>query len=78
MDLLPQFPGDELIVGTISGDIIVFTIDPSNNALSESWRTFVPGAGGCYQGIAVEDLDGDGTKELYVASSSGLWRFIQP
>jgi hypothetical protein len=71
------FEGDELIVGCASGDVIVHHIDP-NGTLVEKWRTYVGGAAGCNNGLHVANLDGDLTNELYVASSSGLWRFVQP
>jgi hypothetical protein len=73
-DLLAASPGDELIVGTLSGEVIVYTA----NTMAELWRDRVPGAAGCYNSILAEDLDGDGLKELYVAGSLGLWRFVQP
>ncbi len=76
-DLLPA-AGDELIVATMSGDLIVYNIDPNTHMLAEVWRTYVTGAIGFYNSIAVEDLDNDGKKELYVAGSLGLWRFVLP
>jgi len=73
-DLLPTVEGDELIVGTLSGDVIVYSAD----SMIERWRDRVTGSAGCYNAIRAEDLDGDGRKELYVAGSSGLWRFKLP
>ncbi len=70
-DLLPQSPGDELVVGTVSGDLLVLQAD----TLATIWRTHVPGAIGFYNALRVDDLDGDGRKELYAAGSFGLWRF---
>jgi hypothetical protein len=70
----PEFDCDELIVGTLSGDIIVYNAD----SMVELWRTHVHGAAGCYNSLRAEDLNGDGLKELYVAGSYGLWRFVQP
>jgi hypothetical protein len=73
-DLLPENPPvDELIVTTLAGDILVMT-----DSMQEIWRTHVHGAVGCHNAIRVEDLDNDGKKELYVAGSLGLWRFIIP
>lgn len=46
--------------------------------MNQAWRTHVPGAIGLYNSILAEDLDTDGLKELSVAGSWGLWRFIQP
>lgn len=84
-DLLPEASGpplDELVVGTWSGDLIVYSIQP-NADLVEIWRTHVPGAVGVYNAILAADLaggapGGDGRPELYVAGSFGLWRFLRP
>ena len=64
---------DELVVATLSGDLIVFK--PST--MAELMRTFVPGGIGCYNALRAENLGGASGKELYVAGSCGLWRFIQ-
>jgi hypothetical protein len=70
---------DELVVTTMSGDVIVYAILPGPPvAMQEIWRTHVMGAIGFYNSIAIEDLDGDGLNELYIAGSLGLWRFTQP
>jgi len=72
-DLLvdPAHPGDELIVGTLSGDLIVYQAD----TMAEIWRTHLPGSIGNYNSIVVADLDANGVNELYVAGSWGLHRF---
>ncbi len=72
-NLLPT-SGDELVVSTLSGDVIIYSAD----TMTELWRTHVHGAVGCYNSIRIEDLDNDGQVELYVAGSSGLWRFVRP
>lgn len=72
-DLLPE-PGDELIFGTSSGDLIVYSAD----SLMEIWRTHLNGAIGFTNAMVAADLDNDGKKELYVAGSFGLSKFIQP
>ena len=74
-ELLPGSPGQELIVGTLSGDLIVYQAD----TMQELWRTHVPGAVGFNNSIVVADLDNDPLQlpELYVAGSWGLWRFKQ-
>lgn len=41
------------------------------------WHTHVAGAIGFYNSILAADLDSDSKKELYVAGSRGLWRFVQ-
>jgi hypothetical protein len=75
-DMIPSIPGDELIVSTLSGDLIAFNISPAaGGAMTEIWRTHVDGNIGHYNSILAEDLNGDGRKELYVAGSLGLWRF---
>jgi hypothetical protein len=74
---LPQYVGDELIVATASGDVIIYNISPGSGVVAERWRSTVPGGAGCYRGLLVADVDG-GEPELYVAASSGLWRFKQP
>lgn len=71
-ELLPGSPGDELIVTTLSGDLLVLQAD----TLATVWRTHLSGAIGFYDSIVVDDLDGDGRPELYVAGSLGLWRFL--
>jgi hypothetical protein len=71
-DILPGSSDDELIVGTMSGDLIVYAA----TSMQEIWRTHVPGGIGYHNSILAEDLDGNGTKELYVAGSYGLWRYI--
>jgi hypothetical protein len=72
-DLLVD-PGEELVVGTLTGDIIFY----NSNTMTEIWRTRVHGAAGCYGSLRVADLDNDNYQELYVAGSSGLWRFVHP
>jgi len=74
-DILPDqvHVGDELVVGTLSGDI--FILDPTS--LVELWRTHVIGAAGMPNAIRIADLDAQVPgNELYVAGSWGLWRFI--
>ncbi|MEO6595698.1 MAG: hypothetical protein ABIP94_13175, partial [Planctomycetota bacterium] len=73
-NVLAQAAGDEVVVTTLAGDVIVF-----NEALTtELWHTHVPGSVGNYNAIRITDLNSDGFNELYVAGSYGLWRFIQP
>ncbi len=72
-DLLPA-PGDEVIVGTLAGDIIVL----NEGLTTVLWRGHVPGAAGFYNSIHVENLDGDPFPELYVSGSFGIWRFTLP
>ncbi|MBM4059741.1 MAG: hypothetical protein FJ265_01395 [Planctomycetes bacterium] len=75
-NLLPQSPVDvdELIVATMSGDLIVFNAD----TMQEIWRTHVWGSIGFYNSMVAADLDNDNKKELYVAGSRGVWRFVRP
>lgn len=75
-NVLPS-DGDELIVTTMSGDLIIYNIAPGTAQLTEVCRTWVLGAIGFNNSIAVEDLNNDGHMELYVAGSLGLWKFIQ-
>lgn len=72
-DILPN-AGDELVVATMSGDLIILSADN----LNEIVRTHVDGAIGFYNGMEAADLNADGHTELYVAGSIGLWRFISP
>lgn len=72
-DLLPGFAGDELVVTTLSGDIIIYSAD----TMVEIWRDHVLGCAGMYNSIVVDDLDADGANELYVGGSWGVWRFFQ-
>ena len=64
---------DELVVATLSGDIIVYKA----TTMTEIMRTWVPGGVGCYNGLRLANLGGGGGNELYVAGSCGLWRFVQ-
>ncbi|MFY9343215.1 MAG: hypothetical protein WAT39_12035 [Planctomycetota bacterium] len=75
-DILPSptHPGDELVVGTLSGDLVF--LDPVS--LAYLWHTHVPGSAGHYNSIRIEDLDQDSYPELYVSGSFGIWRFVQP
>ena len=75
-DLLPN-AGDELVVATMSGDLIVYNIAPGTNVMTEVWRSYVQGTVGMHNSMAIADLDNNNTKELYVAGSLGLWRFTQ-
>ena len=72
-DVLQGIPGDELVVTTLAGDIIVYDAA----SMAERWRTHVPGAAGMFSSIRIADLDNDSVNELYVAGSFGLWRFTQ-
>ena len=71
-DLLPN-AGDELVVATLSGDLIIC----SAGTMAEIWRTRLHGAIGFSNSMVVDDLDNDNKKELYVAGSFGLVRFEQ-
>jgi hypothetical protein len=75
-ELMSQFAGEELVVATMSGDLIVFSAD----TMVERFRTHVDGAIGFYNSMLAADLvpDPANRKELYVAGSHGLWRFNQP
>ncbi|HEX6812872.1 MAG TPA: hypothetical protein VF384_14695 [Planctomycetota bacterium] len=75
LDPLPggMFAGKELIVGTMSGDLIVLDAD----TMVEQWRTHVDGAIGWYNSIIAADLNNNGKNEVYAAGSKGLWRFKQ-
>jgi hypothetical protein len=70
---LEEWPGQQLIVATMSGDLIVLDAD----TMLERWRTNVDGGIGCYNSIVAADLNDDGYVEIYVAGSKGLWRFTQ-
>jgi hypothetical protein len=77
-DVLQSVDVDELVVATMSGDVIVYNIAEPSATMQEVWRTHVLGAIGFHNSIAIEDLDDDGKNELYIAGSLGLWRFTQP
>jgi len=49
-----------------------------SDGLNEIWRTHVPGSIGFFNSMLAEDLDDDDLKELYVAGSRGLCRFVLP
>jgi len=57
---------------------VVSELLASQRNLDYRWGTHVPGSIGFYNSMLAEDLDGDSLKELYVAGSRGLWRFVQP
>jgi hypothetical protein len=73
-NVLPEPVGqparDELVVGTLSGDIIIYDAD----SMVEIWRTFIPGAVGMFNSIVLADLDQNGDDELYLAGSWGIHR----
>ena len=73
VDLLAGTTQTQLVVCTLSGDIILFDAQ----TMTELWRTHVNGAAGFYNSIVAEDIDNDGLKELYVGGSAGIWRFKQ-
>jgi hypothetical protein len=73
-DLINSNAGDELVVTTIEGDLFVYSV----NTGALLYRTWVPGALGFYNSIIAADLNNNGTKELYLAGSYGLYRFIDP
>ena len=73
MDLL-AWPGQELVVATLSGDL--FVLDAQT--MQQRMRTHVDGGIGFHSSLVSADLDGDGILELYVGGSKGLWRFNQP
>lgn len=58
----------------MSGELIVLTAD----TMQVVWRTRVPGAIGFYNSMLAADPDLDLKKELYVAGSRCLWRFVRP
>ncbi|GAB4139895.1 MAG: hypothetical protein Fur0037_06260 [Planctomycetota bacterium] len=69
----PLHPAEkEVVVTTLAGD--VFVLSESNALL---FRASVPGAAGFYNSILARDLDLDGRKELYIAGSMGLHRFVR-
>lgn len=71
---LAMRPGQrELIVSTVSGDLLI--LDADN--LQVLWRTHIDGSAGFYNSILPADLNSDGWDEIYVAGSKGLWRFNQ-
>ncbi len=63
-----------MIVTTLAGDLLVMSGDLQNTF----FQTWVDGAVGCNNSIVVVDLDGDNKKEIYLAGSRGVWRFVQP
>ena len=64
---------DELVVATLSGDIIIYKAATMTGIM----RTWVPGGVGCYNGLRLANLGGGAGSELYVSGSCGLWRFVQ-
>jgi len=82
-DLLPGATnqGDELVVTCLSGDLLVLSAGNGGGAplFTELYRTWVEGAVGVANSIVIADLDaGAPGKELYVAGSLGIRKFIQP
>lgn len=73
-------PGDELVATTLEGDLFVFRI-PASGMLAPSdilFRSWVRGALGVNNAIAVLDAGGDSRKELFIAGSLGIWKWRQP
>ena len=71
---LESICGYQLVVCTLSGDIILYDA----YTMTEMWRTRIHGAAGFYNAIRAADLDGDGLTEIYVAGSARLCRLHQP
>ena len=75
-DVVLSNPGDELVVTTVTGDLIVYGLNGPLGSSPPLYRTWLPGSLGCYNSIILADLDGVGANELYVAGSTGLHRFL--
>jgi hypothetical protein len=75
-DIIPSatHAGDELVVGTLGGDLVF--LDPVT--LAYVWHTHVPGSIGHFNSIRIANLDNDPYAELYASGSLGIWRFIHP
>lgn len=73
-DVVASSPGEELVITTLAGDLFVHSLATGVRI----YRTWVAGAIGVYNAMALKDLDNDGKKELYVAGSLGIHRFIDP
>ena len=73
-DLLLNQPGVEVIIGSLSGDLIVM----NESLTTEYFRTVVPGSIGAHNSLRVMDSNDDGLPELYAGGSFGLWRFVTP
>lgn len=67
-DVLPGSPGAELVVASMTGDLIVLRAD----TLAEVGRTHVGGAVGHYNSLIAADLGGGSA--IYIAGSLGLRR----
>ena len=79
-DVLATEAGDELVATTLEGDLFVFRI-PASGMLAPSdilFRSWVRGALGVNNAIAVLDAGGDARKERFIAGSRGIWKGRQP
>ncbi|MBK8977366.1 MAG: hypothetical protein IPM29_15755 [Planctomycetes bacterium] len=72
----PGFPGDELVVTTLSGELYVFELGAMAIG-QEILHTWLPGSLGAYNSIVIDDLDQNGKNEMYIAGSQGIWKWRQ-
>lgn len=75
-ELDPSNAVPEVVVGTLAGDLLVFEPQVGGGGLTLLYATRIEGSVGAFNGLLIEDLDGNPGNELYVAGSFGLRRFI--
>jgi hypothetical protein len=71
-DLLPG-GGDELVVTSLAGDMLVFALNAASIVPQPAFRTSVPGGLGLYNSMKIVDIDPSAPgAELYVSGSRGI------
>ncbi len=68
-------PRQVIFVATLNGELAVFGHNQGLIDTNALFRTIVDGSLGGFGSILVDDVQGDGSKEIYVGGSAGLRRF---
>ena len=78
-DLDAGYPGKEILVGTLNGELLVFSQALGVIDSTPIFRTVLDGSVGAFNSIVVQDLyPVDGKPEVYVATSRGILKFTLP
>ena len=78
-DLDAGYPGKEILVGTLNGELLVFSQNAGVIDSTPIYRTILDGSVGAFNSFVVQDLHpADGKPEVYVATSRGIVKFNLP
>jgi len=77
-DLIPTSPGDEIVVGTLDGKLLVYERLANGNFGALLYQTVLEGSVGAYNSMVIADLGPTplAGNALYVAGSFGLRKFV--